>query len=68
MKLSKDGLGLLVDYFASFDDHRIDRTKKYDMMTIIFIIIFVLGCGSDPGLGSMISPSSIRIGSDVLSI
>ena len=31
MKLNKDGLDLLVDYFASLDDPRIDRTKKYNM-------------------------------------
>ena len=51
MKLNKDGLDLLVDYFASLDDPRIDRTKKYDMMTIIFIIIFGLGCGVRSWIG-----------------
>ncbi|MBR4422682.1 MAG: ISAs1 family transposase [Mailhella sp.] len=51
MKLNKDGLDLLTEYFASLTDPRIDRTKKHDMMTIIFIIIFGLGCGVRSWIG-----------------
>ena len=42
---------LIIEYFSEIEDHRVDRTKKHNMFTIIFVVIFGLACGVKSWIG-----------------
>ena len=42
---------LIIEYFSEIEDHRVDRTKKHNIFTIIFVVIFGLACGVKSWIG-----------------